>query len=291
MKPRNSIVESITDPTKNFLSFFVVGTLLFTIISDGISELFWDLCGTWLQGRLGIDNPSTLKSIVVVTLIALVLIAIYVTPFARWLKGRLFAAFGLNEPPEVETHANPLTETFPGLIAVMSPTPPDRESPAERAILHHWNQGKTLQGKPHLQHCWLICTPQSQEAAQQLYDKLMDDEPMCQKCQLHYGEHYTIDDPKNSGEPLSLCVPEKSIDDPIYIQNLVDGIYADAFSRYGLDESAIIADFTGGTKPISAGIVLACATAARRLQYISQLGNRELMEIDIAYKLVREKKG
>lgn len=285
MKPRNSIIESITDPTKNFLAFFVVGTLLFTIISDGISDLFWEICGTWLQGRWGIDNPSTLKSIVVVTLILLILVAIYVTPVSRWLKRRLFAAFGLNKPPEVQTHANPLKETFPGLIAVMGATPPDRESPAQRAILHHWNQGH----EPHVRHCWLICTQQSQDAAKELEKKLID-LGVSQEFELYWGENYKMDDPKHPGKQLSLCVPDELANDPIYIQNLVNGIYADALSRYGLDESATIADFTGGTKSMSAGIILACATAARRLQYISQFGERELMEIDIAYKLVPEKR-
>jgi CRISPR-associated protein (Cas_Cas02710) len=283
MKSRNPIVEWITDPTKSFLTYFLVGILLFTIISDGISDLFWENFGTWLQAQLGIENLLTFRAVVLAVLIPAVLVLIYTTPLTRWLKRRLFEALGLDKP---QTHANPLTETFPGLIAVMSTTPPELESPAERAILHHWNGGRD----PHVRHCWLVCTQQSQNAAKELEKKLID-KGVSQEFELYYGEEYKMEDPKNPGQTLSLCIPDESIDDPIYIQHLIDCIYANACTRYGLEESEIIADFTGGTKTMSAGIILAGAIAARRLQYISQRGDRELMEIEIAYKLVPDKRG
>lgn len=283
MKQRNPMIEWVTDPTKNFLTFFLVGTLLFTIVSDGISALFWDNLGEWLQAQLGIENLSTFRLMVVFGLIFVIFVLIYVTPFSRWLKRRLVRAFG-NTPQTIQTHAQPLRETFPGLIAVMGRTPANDESPAERAILHHWNGGQAS----HLLHCWIVCTQQSECSAQELEKKLID-RSLSQGCALHYGENYWMDDPENLGEQLSLCVADDSINDPIYIQRLINCIYADARTRYGLEESEMIADFTGGTKSMSAGILLACATAARRLQYISQLGNRELMEIEIAYKLVPDK--
>ena len=288
MKQRNKIVEWVTDPTKNFLTSFVVGTLLFTVISDGISALFWENFSPWLQGQLGIDDRTRFQQIFVAILIAIVLVFIYATPLSRWLKRRLFKAFDLDRPPAVQTHANPLADTFPGLIAVMSPKNPkypDVESPAERAIEHHWNCGNG-----HLTHCWLICTSKTQDAARELEKKLVD-RGMSQTCNLHYGDDYKIDDLENPGNPIGLCIPDDCINDPIYVRDLIDRIYADAQIRYGLDELEIIADFTGGPKSISAGMILACATTARRLQYISQLGQRELMEIKIAYKLVSEKRG
>ncbi|MBE9118738.1 CRISPR-associated protein [Lusitaniella coriacea LEGE 07157] len=283
MKQRNPIIEWVTDPTKNFLTSFLVGTLLFTIISDGISALFWDNLSEWLQAKLNIEELSTFRLIVVVVLILAIFVLIYVTPFSRWLKRRLVRTFG-NTPQTVQTNVRPLRETFPGLIAVMGRTLPNDESPAERAILHHWNGGQT----PHLLHCWIVCTQQSESSAQELQKKLID-KGLSQGCALHYGDDYWMDDPENFGEQLNLCVADDLIDDPIYIQRLINCIYADACTRYDLDESEMIADFTGGTKSMSAGILLACATAARRLQYISQLGNRELMEIEIAYKLVPDK--
>jgi hypothetical protein len=40
MSKRNPIIEVISDPTKGFLASFLIGTVLFTIISDGFSALF-----------------------------------------------------------------------------------------------------------------------------------------------------------------------------------------------------------------------------------------------------------
>lgn len=63
-------------------------------------------------------------------------------------------------------------------------------------------------------------------------------------------------------------------------------LYTDEQNNYGLEKSDIIADFTGGTKSMTVGVVLAGATRSRRLQYISQLSEEHpLMEIKIAYKL------
>ena len=284
MKRRNRIIELITDPTKNFLLFFGVGILWFTTIANGVSELFWTMSVSWLQRYLGINNPLVAQAIALAFFMTIFLFIIYITPFSQWFKRRLLAIFRPHELAEVETNAKPLTETFPGLIAIMSPARGDRKSPAERAMWYHWNDEK----EPHLRHCWLICTEQSALAAEILEKRLVDF-GMNQKLQLHWGESYQMDDPKHPGERLSLHVPEPSIDDPIYIQNLVDAIYADAWSRYGLDESEIIADLTGGTKIMTVGMVFACATAARRLQYISQLEEQGFMEIDIAYKLVSQK--
>jgi hypothetical protein len=54
---RDRIIELITDPNKNFLTSFVVGTLLFTVISDGLSALFWETFGDWLQAQLVLRKP------------------------------------------------------------------------------------------------------------------------------------------------------------------------------------------------------------------------------------------
>ncbi|MDJ1168895.1 hypothetical protein PMG71_05605 [Roseofilum sp. BLCC_M154] len=121
MKRRNPIVELITDPTKNFLSFFAVGTVLFTVVANGVSELFFAVSGIWLQKRLGINNLLVLQAIAIAVLIVLILFIIYITPFSLWFKRRLFDLFRGNEPLELETNAKPLKETFPGLIALMSP--------------------------------------------------------------------------------------------------------------------------------------------------------------------------
>ena len=50
---------------------------------------------------------------------------------------------------------------------------------------------------------------------------------------------------------------------------LVRRIYAEEAAKHGLDAAHIIADFTGGTKPMTAGMVLACREGRWPMQYMS----------------------
>lgn len=56
MSRRNPILQALSDPTKNFLSFFFIGVLLVNIFSNGVSDLFWDNLGSWIQDNLNIPN-------------------------------------------------------------------------------------------------------------------------------------------------------------------------------------------------------------------------------------------
>ena len=272
---RNRIVELITDPTKNFLTFFVVGTLLFAVISDGLSALFWETFSDWLQAQLGIENKALLRAAITTFLILLILVVIYGTDFPQWLKPLIakFPIFGIKVPDD--TNVVPLTTMFPGLITAMSLK---EDSPAQRAIEHHWNQGH----KPHLKHCWLICTNQSLPYAQKMIKKLTDT-GMTQTVEFHYG-NYELEDPEHPEQKLNLLVPDDVVDDPNYIRRLVNCIYADA-QHQGLQESQVIADYTGATKAMTVGIVLACTAPERQLQYVSQVTDPQMMQVKISYKL------
>ena len=74
------------------------------------------------------------------------------------------------------------------------------------------------------------------------------------------------------------------MDDPNHIRRLMEGIYADA-DRNGLSEAEVIADYTGATKGMTAGILLACTKPERSLQYISQVHYPKIMAVQIAYRL------
>lgn len=271
---RDRIIELITDPTKNFLTSFVVGTLLFTVISDGLSALFWETFGDWLQAQLGIGK-AMLQAAIVTILTLLILLVIYATNFSQWLKPLIakFPIFGIKVPDQ--TNVVPLTTTFPGLITAMSLRD---DSPAQRVIEHHWNQGQN----PHLKHCWLICTHQSLPYAQKMIKKLTDT-GMTQTVEFHYG-NYELEDPEHPEQKLNLLVPDEVVDDPNYIRKLVNCIYADA-QHQGLEESQVIADYTGATKSMTVGIVLACTAPERQLQYVSQVTDPQMMQVKISYKL------
>lgn len=129
-----------------------------------------------------------------------------------------------------------------GLIVFSSPG--SRTTPAENAIKAHLGS---------LEHCWIIAgpdspgaTPTSRENAEQLI------------------KIYRVLKPTVEFYP-------KSLDDehnPKMAFHLVQAIYHEALAR-GLAEGEIVADYTGGTKSMTAGMVLACsASEERNAQYM-----------------------
>lgn len=272
---RRRLIESISDPTKNFLAFFLIGTLLFTIVSDGVSELFWQRLSPWVVRHWQLDE-LVFRALVTLALVIMLLGLTYFTNIARWLRSRLLwlSPFAFKEVPEA--NVKPLSQTYQGLIVAMSPRD---NSPAEAAIRHHWHQGKP----PHLQHCWLICTEKSLPFANTLVSRLAE-AGITQQLKLYYGT-YSLPDAHQPEQSLSLLVPEALVDDPNYIQRLVDAIYEDAISQAGLSEPEIIADYTGATKGMTAGILLACTRPERPLQYISQIDPGQIMAVNVSYRL------
>lgn len=125
-----------------------------------------------------------------------------------------------------------------GLIVFMSPG--DRVTPAENAVKAHLAA---------LEHCWVIVGPArpgqqrtSHDNAQALSDKYQTakDTPI----QFHLKEVADEDNPQQS-------------------YHLVRAIYEEA-RAVGLSERDLIADYTGGTKSMTAGMVLACSTSEER---------------------------
>lgn len=271
---RNPILEAVTDPTKNFLATFLISTLLFNLISDGLSALFWGGLSNWLQIQVGISSKSQLQGYVLLVLLVLVLILIYGTNLTGYLRTLLTKwGLGSTEVPDRATVV-PVERTASGLIVLMSTK---SQSPAEAAIRHHWNQGQS----PHLQHCWVICTESSVDYAVEMKRRLLADNIDENQLKIHYGT-YGLNDPKQPG--LTLTVGDRAADDPNTILKLVNAIFADAEAK-GLDEADILVDFTGGTKPMGVGTVLACASPNRRLEYLTQTDPPQLVEVQVSYKI------
>lgn len=266
---RNPIIEILADPTKFFLANFVLGTLVFTIVSDGVSELFWDWIEGWAKTQPWMSE-FLFQLGVRLALVVLVLAAIYFTNFTDWVKSR-FVAFGfLNEPQSA--NVAPLEQTYPALIVIMSSKVED--SPAEAAIRYHLKNNS-------LKYCWIVCTNRTEELARQMVDRLK--RSGAEAVRFYYGRD-PIEDVETSGEILTLLVPDDKVDDPNHIRKLVEGIYAGAHA-YGLSEADMIADYTGGTKGMTAGLLLACTRPERSLQYISQVHYPQIMSVQISYKL------
>ena len=150
----------------------------------------------------------------------------------------------------------PLTDTFFGLIAIASFSKRGKMTPAEIAIRHHWRNGK---GR--LRYCWLLCTPDALKTTQ-LFLSQIEQESLEQRHQFY-----------------------------LYYE-LVDILYDIAQQQTGLPPADVIADYTGGTKSMTAGMVLACSSPDRTLQYLvseyNQAGNivdSQLMKVMLSYRI------
>ncbi len=77
-------------------------------------------------------------------------------------------------------------------------------------------------------------------------------------------------DPDDAAKTLKITLktlPEKDVDDPNATFMLINSIYEEAANE-GIEVADIIADYTGGTKSMTAGLILACAQPERRLQFM-----------------------
>jgi len=117
-----------------------------------------------------------------------------------------------------------------GLIAFVSLT---QRAHLDRAISYH---SQTLK------RVWLLATQECQVRAAQL-----------------------VAEYKKTGVQVSV-VPLSEEWDLIHAKEMVERIYTEQLD--GMAEEDIIADFTGGTKPMTVGMVFACLTPARSLQYV-----------------------
>jgi hypothetical protein len=129
-----------------------------------------------------------------------------------------------------------------GLIVLVSPGKLDVPL---QSIQHHAQL---------LQHCWLIASQgsgqdclASQRTAAELAEQIRLRWP---KVEVHYGSDYQADP-----------------DDVVSAWKLVDQIYA-AAPQFDLAAPDILADITGGLKPMTAGMALACLAPERDMQYM-----------------------
>lgn len=125
-----------------------------------------------------------------------------------------------------------------GLVVFMSPG--DRVTPAENAVKAHLAA---------LEHCWVISGPARPGQKPTSYDNAKS-----------LTERY-----QNAKEaPIQFHLKDlEDEDNPQQSYYLVRSIYEEA-RAFGLSERDVIADYTGGTKSMTAGMVLACSTSEER---------------------------
>lgn len=120
---------------------------------------------------------------------------------------------------------------------------------AEQAILFHYKGLNSEHQDTVLEHCYLVTAGDaSKKAAKELVEKLV-------KEGFPPDIFKYID--KMSGDDA---------DNPEQVYKIIEEIYQSLPDD--LEESDVIADYTGGTKSMTAGMVLACALPHRKLQVL-----------------------
>lgn len=117
-----------------------------------------------------------------------------------------------------------------GIIAFVSLT---QRAHLEKAISYHGSE---------LQHAWLIATKDAEALANEIKGS-------------HETSRLTID-----------VIPLDNQWDLLRCKEVVDSVYAERLGS--LTEEDVIADFTGGTKPMTVGMIFACMTPTRKLEYV-----------------------
>jgi hypothetical protein len=189
---------------------FVIGSLVLAIFGNAT----YDILKNWL----GTDTPNLVKIAVSALLILALAILFAWYAIDRRLRrlGRRSLQLNKRSPQQ-----------FRGLILLVS-----RAEPCRKAIHYHL---------PKLQHCWLLCSLQSLEIAQQI----------------------AADYPQVCSTPPIVI---NDIYDPLEFRNVISDIYQNSLPPSWTDQD-VIADYVGMTAHGSVGLVLSCVGTNRALQY------------------------
>ena len=131
-----------------------------------------------------------------------------------------------------------------------------------------------------LSHCWIITTSNTSDRNQSLlYAPVLAAclKTICGACDFHLGDGYVI--PAQDDDALATKT-----------YAVVNTIYQEARERFHLQDQDIVADFTGTSKSMSMGMILACLDRSRILQYIGShydsAGNRQEGSFPILFTFV-----
>lgn len=172
------------------------------------------------------------------TVVLALLVTGAIVVFARPLGSLARAIWELFQARVVEVEGR--VRGHRGVIVLASPGP--GITSAEGAIRYHLTT-RTLA------YCWLVTGgPSSEQSAARLVETLVREGMSMDQF------HVVALSPMDS-------------DNPEAVYRRINGVYTEA-GNLGLGEDEIIGDYTGGTKSMTAGMILACAAPRRHLQFM-----------------------
>ncbi|MEO0537690.1 MAG: hypothetical protein AAF215_27985 [Cyanobacteria bacterium P01_A01_bin.123] len=222
-----------------------LGLPLWTFLGIGISTWLFEGIGTLVQQGIAhligtADTPLDWKAYVPAGALLILTLA-SIGGMALWhgSRRRLAAAGMLSAPLQQPTGKQEL------ILLISNP-----ES-AIYAINYHFLTHQTLE------QVWLIPSDDSARDAfgKSSRDRIPEIQQHCQTLVEQTGRSLRVEVHSNGVSPADA-------------QDTFDAVNR-IFRHSPYSTEAIIADFTGGTKPMSAGVIMACLPAGRELQYVS----------------------
>lgn len=226
------------DPSIPFL--FLIGAILLELVGSA----FYD----WLKRHLG--GPLLVAALAVGAFLFILLAYLFYYLIKRILPWK---------HPKIEVKVsgrkvNPRR----GLIALVSQGKLS-QIPATAAIEYHYQGDKDHPEK--LEHCWLVASKKPDQEPQQ------ERKPSQEPIQSSFRNAQELKARYEAELPTVKVEIVEEADNPEEVFRVVQDIYERAV-ELGLDEQEIVADFTGGTKSMTAGMVLACTSLNRDLEFM-----------------------
>lgn len=221
---------------------------LIVLVTGLLVPIITNLTSSWLEAAVG-RTPNRLLQLLAVGVAAAV---------ALWVVGMILRE--RQDPLElVPRDARP--ERYPGLIALVGKgkageKPEPREQAAAKAIEYHLGDDNTLK------ICWLVASGGKEGSILAAQAISSEYESRCKIRICEVGSAFSVQDTYDAVQR-------------IYSESIYDG----EFREYGLAPDRVIADFTGGSAPMTAGMALACGRD-RPMQYTT--GRRARGEAEIA---------
>ena len=208
--------------------------LVLLLVSGLLVPLVTELAGSWLEATIGRTPSQLIQLLAICVALAVALWALYL-------------ALGKQEPLELVPKEQRPTR-FPGLIVLIGP---GREGTDPKSLSHNpaieYHLSREEAGGEPLRACWLIATAGEKGSV-----------PVTMEVQKRYEDRCEL-----------IIETLKDAFDLEETYQLVHSIYTQKAAEKGLAPDQIIADYTGGTKPMSAGMVLACREEYWPMQYMT----------------------
>lgn len=233
MKPSRFFLRPILDSTAVPL-LFIIAVVLLNLLSNALYD--------GAKNRL--SRPSVVAGIALLLLIMLVVgYALFI-----WIRQHFRTQLVIADIAPRR-----------GLIVLISQGHLD-DIPATAAIRYHFRGEKNDLPVPVLTHCWLVTSrrpPKEQESKSQGASN--ESVSSAWKNAQALKELYEGD--------VDMYIRTIDPENPENIFQVIEQIYAEA-KQLDLEQKNLVADFTGGTKMMSVGLVLACTPEDRDLEYM-----------------------